>query len=208
MPADPATPLHGRLPLLDPAQLDAAQRELYDAIASGPRARGPFSVLDSGGRLLGPFNALLHHPTIGAAVEQLGSALRFSGFLDARTRELVICAVAARWDSEYEWYAHSRVAREAGVSGEELSTVAEGRIPEDLAASEAAALRLASGLLHDQTVPPHRYDEVVMHHGTAGLVEICALVGYYQLLAGLLAAADVGAPQECPRGGSGEEEAR
>jgi 4-carboxymuconolactone decarboxylase len=188
----------GRLPLLDPANLDPAQREVYDAIASGPRAGGPFSVVDGAGRLLGPFNALLHQPTIGAAVERLGSALRFSGALHARTRELVICAVAARWDSEYEWYAHSRMAREVGISEDELTEVAAGRLPTGLTDGESAALRLATGLLHDHAVSAEVYADVVAHHGEPGLVELCAVVGYYQLLAGLLAAADVGAPDQTP----------
>lgn len=191
----------GRLPLLDPATLDRAQRKVYDSIASGPRALGPFSVVDDAGRLTGPFNALLHHPTIGAAVEQLGSALRFSGSLDARTRELVVCAVAARWDSRYEWYAHSRMAREVGVTDEELAEVADGRIPAGVSAGESAALQLATGLLREQAVLPEVYTPVVETHGEAGLVELCTLVGYYQLLAGLLAAADVGAPDEGTRPG-------
>lgn len=186
----------GRLPLLDPANLDPAQRQVYDAIASGPRASGPFSVVDGAGRLLGPFNALLHQPTIGAAVERLGSALRFSGALDARTRELVICAVAARWDSGYEWYAHSRMAREVGICEDELAEVAAGRLPTGLADGESAALRLATGLLHDHAVSAEVYADVVTHHGEPGLVELCAVVGYYQLLAGLLAAVDVAAPDD------------
>lgn len=185
---------HGRLPLLEPEQLEAGQRALYDAITGGPRATGPFSVTDAKGRLLGPFNALLYAPGIGASVERLGAALRFEGTLDARARELVICAVAAHWRSDYEWYAHGRVARAVGVSAAELESLRDGRIPATLDAAEVAALRLAATLLHDRSVGDDLHAEVVEHHGPAGLVEICAVVGYYQLLAGLLAAAGVGAP--------------
>ena len=186
----------GRLPLLAPDALDADQRNLYASIAQGPRATGPFSIVDSAGRLAGPFNALLHAPSIGSAVEQLGAALRFGGALDARTRELVICTVAVHWGSAYEWYAHERVAREVGVSSAELDAVRAGEIPPDVPADEAAALRLASALLRERTVTPELYDAVVDHHGPSGLVEICTVVGYYQLLAGLLAAADVGVPDD------------
>lgn len=182
----------GRLPLLEPGALDAAQRDLYASIAQGPRATGPFSIVDSAGRLAGPFNALLHSPAIGSAVEQLGAALRFGGDLDARTRELVICTVAAHWDSAYEWYAHERVAREVGVRDAELEIVRDGGVPDGLPPAEVAALELATALLRERRVRPELYDLVVDHHGPSGLVEICTAVGYYQLLAGLLAAADVG----------------
>ena len=190
--SDPA----GRLPLLRPDALDPAQRAVYDAIAQGPRATGPFSVVDGEGRLAGPFNALVHAPAVGAAVEQLGAALRFEGTLDGRTRELVICAVAAHWDSAYEWYAHSRVAREVGISDVELRSVRQGAVPDGLDAGEQAALGLAGALLRDRMVDQGLYDAVVDRHGPSGLVEICALVGYYQLLTGLLAAADVGPPDD------------
>ncbi|MPZ63603.1 MAG: carboxymuconolactone decarboxylase family protein [Propionibacteriales bacterium] len=186
----------GRLPLLSPDELQADQRALYESIAGGPRATGPFALVDDEGRLMGPFNALLHAPGIGAAVERLGVALRFEGTLDARTRELVICAVAAHWASDYEWRAHSRVARSVGVAPAELTALQERRVPDGLSAAEASALRLAGALLGDRAVGADVYDEVVAHHGHEGVVELGILVGYYQLLAGVLAAADVPAPAD------------
>lgn len=186
----------GRLPLLGPEALAPTQQELYRAIAAGPRATGPFSVVDDRGRLLGPFNALLYAPGIGAAVERLGAALRFEGSLDARARELVICAVAVHWDSDYEWYAHAAVARASGVSEAELEQVRAGAVPATLNRSEESALRLATALLRERAVEAELYELVVADHGADGVVELCALVGYYQLLAGLLAAADVPAPAD------------
>ena len=103
--------------------------DLYGAIAGPPRGNGPFSIVDEAGCLTGPFNALLHSPAIGDAVQALGAVLRFGGSLPDRTRELVICAVAAELESAYEWYAHSRVATSVGVSGTELKKLHDGDIP-------------------------------------------------------------------------------
>lgn len=186
----------GRLPLLAPETLDDEQRVVYDAVAGGPRAGGPFRVVDDQGRLAGPFNAMLHAPGIGQALQQLGSALRFSGRLPARTRELVICAVAAHWDSEYEWYAHSRVAASVGVTPSELASLREHRTPAGLLPEEEAALALCVALLRDRAVDDDVHAAALMHHGNAGLVELVVLVGYYQALAGLLATADVPAPPD------------
>lgn len=186
----------GRLPLLAPQEMTGEQRELYEAIAGGPRAGGPFRMVDDRGRLLGPFNALLYRAPVGQAVQALGAALRFGSSLPDRTRELVICAVAAHWRSRYEWYAHSRVAQAVGVSAAELDAVGDGREPDGLAAGEAAALRLATALLRERAVDDDTHAAVVAEHGDAGVVEISVLVGYYQMLGGLLAAADVPVPQD------------
>lgn len=184
----------GRFPLLAPAELSDQQRDLYDAIAGPPRGNGPFSLADEAGCLTGPFNALLHSPAIGNAVQALGAVLRFGGSLSDRTRELVICAVAAELESAYEWYAHSRVATSVGISGTELSKLRAGEFPDTLAPDESAALVLARALLRGNAVGPDVHAAALEHFGHGGVTEISVLVGYYRLLAGVLAAGDVPAP--------------
>ncbi|MET3952773.1 carboxymuconolactone decarboxylase family protein [Arthrobacter sp. UYEF36] len=184
----------GRFPLLAPHELSDQQRDLYGAIAGPPRGDGPFSIVDETGRLNGPFNALLYSPAIGNAVQTLGAVLRFSGSLPARTRELVICAVAAELESAYEWYAHSLVATSVGISGAELKRLHDGGIPDTLSADESAALGLTRALLRGTTVGPGIHAAALEHFGHAGIMELSVLVGYYRLLAGILAAGDVPVP--------------
>ena len=184
----------GRLPLLAPTALTDAQRRLYETIVAPPRGTGPFLVVDDDGHLAGPFNALLWAPELGQSVQALGAALRFSGTLSDRIRELCICAIAAELDSDYEWYAHSRVAATVGITAAELSDLRVGTAPESLAAEEAAALALALALLRGHRVDAATYSAVLAHHGAPGVVELTVLTGYYRLLAGLLAAAAVPAP--------------
>lgn len=188
----------GRFPLLDPARLDEQQREVYDAVAGPPRADGPFLIADDDGHLAGPFNAMLYSPAIGQALQALGSALRFGGSLAARTRELVICAVAVALDSDYEWYSHSRVATGAGVSTAELESLSNGEVPRTLSNAEKTALRLASALLAGHGVDDKVHSDALQHYGHAGITELSVLVGYYQTLTGLLAAGDVPAPEAKP----------
>ena len=186
----------GRFPLLAPDSLADAQRTVYDAVASPPRGDGPFLVVDDDGHLAGPFNALLYSPNIGLAVQALGTALRFGGTLPGRTRELVICAVAAELNSDYEWYAHSRVALSVGVSSAELESVRSGRTPDAIGPGEQAALSLAIALLRDRVVGTEVHAAALEFHGHSGVVELAVLVGYYQTLAGLLTTADVFAPTD------------
>lgn len=189
----------GRFPLLEPAELDEAQRALYDIITDSPRKDGPFLLVDDDGRLAGPFNAMLHSPAVGEALQSLGSSLRFAGHLPARTRELVICLVAATLDSDYEWYAHSRVAREVGVDAEELAVLRRGELPPSLSHAEDATLDLAAALLRGGRIEDEVHARALPHLGHAGITELTVLVGYYQTLAGLLAVGAVPAPAQDPR---------
>src|SRR4029077_131361 len=114
-----------RLPKFEPPALDAEQRSLYDAIAGGRRAQGPqlFRLADADGRLEGPFNAFLLQPRLGAALQALGSSVRYDTGLDDRCREIAILTVAAHWHSDFEWYAHEAVARAAGLTTPQLAAI-------------------------------------------------------------------------------------
>ncbi|MHA7155646.1 carboxymuconolactone decarboxylase family protein [Arthrobacter sp. TMN-50] len=184
----------GRFPLLEPGALDEEQLALYNTIAGPPRAGGPFLVVDDDGHLAGPFNALLYAPQIGQAVQALGAALRFGGKLPARTRELVICAVAAERCSAYEWYAHSRVALTVGITPTELDNLRGGFVPAELPDDERSALTFTAALLNGRTVSDADHAATLEHHGHEGITELSILVGYYRALSGLLAAGDVNAP--------------
>lgn len=184
----------GRLPLLTPTELDPLQRSLYDDIIAPPRGDGPFLVVDGEGLLAGPFNALLYSPTVGRAVSALGASLRFAGTLDNRTRELVVCLIAGEYRCEYEWYAHSQVAATIGITPGELQALAQGVAPATATEVEASALEFARALVRDRAVNAAIHSRAQHQHGHAGLVEITMLVGYYQLLAGLLIAFEVPAP--------------
>jgi 4-carboxymuconolactone decarboxylase len=114
-----------RLPKIAPGSLGGEQRHLYDAITGGRRAEGPqlFRLADDEGCLEGPFNAFLLQPRLGSALQELGSAVRYGTGLSDRCREIAILAVAAHWESEFEWYAHTAVARAAGLGDTELAAV-------------------------------------------------------------------------------------
>ena len=174
-----------RLAKLPPAALDEQQRGVYEEIAGGPRASGPFRLLDSAGALEGPFNAFLLQPRLGHALQALGAAVRYETELPDRAREIAILVVAAEADSAFERYAHEAVGRRAGLTDGELCAIRDG----DLVASTAAALMQRGDLDEDE------YAAAVAGLGLPVLFEVLTLVGYYATLALQLRVFRVGVPE-------------
>ncbi|MFF3410502.1 carboxymuconolactone decarboxylase family protein [Streptomyces sp. NPDC002742] len=174
-----------RLPRLTPGELDLGQRPLYDAITGGPRAGGPqlFALTDAEGGLNGPFNAMLFAPGVGAALQELGSAIRYRTSLSGRIRELAILVVAARWDSAFERYAHEPIGRAAGLTDAEIAAVSAGTPPDLADPSEAAALELVRVLAATGDADDTVFERAVSLNGIEAVVELTTLVGYYATLA-------------------------
>lgn len=204
MPAEPSAdqtassspPAGRRLDPLRVADLDAGQRALYDAIVGGPRAQGgQFALVDEDGALAGPFNAMLLHPPIGAALQQLGSAVRYRSTLPDRTREIAILLVAAVCDSAFERYAHEAVGRSAGLSEAELSALRQRRtdVLTDPGERLVAATTLALAVRGD--LSEVEFDAARDGLGLPTLFEVTTLVGYYTTLALQLRVFGVSPPQ-------------
>ncbi|MEZ5375865.1 MAG: carboxymuconolactone decarboxylase family protein [Acidimicrobiales bacterium] len=167
-----------RLTSLTKDQLDEQGAALWDAIL-GPR--GDSLVNDEGG-LHGPFNAWLHAPTIGKNLSRLGASLRFEMDLDRRLIELAIITVGARWKSEFEWYAHSTMALDAGVTAATVDAIGAGETPTFDRDDERIVYELAYQLVRDGRLDPEIYQAAADLLGQQQMVELVSLCGYYCLI--------------------------
>jgi alkylhydroperoxidase family enzyme len=193
----PPGPLAARLPLLSPASLGDEQQAVYEALTGGPRADGrggPFGFVDAEGRLLGPFNAMLYSPAVGMPLQDLGAALRFRTAFTKREREIATLVVAAHLRSDYEWYAHERLGRRAGLREDELDALREGRAPMLGDARERLVHEAARQLVAENDLADAVYAEAVATLGRPAVVELVTLVGYYAALATQLRVFRVGVP--------------
>jgi 4-carboxymuconolactone decarboxylase len=177
-----------RLRHLRPDELDPEQQALYHTLTDGLRGRDPnvrsdVGMTDGEGRLQGPFNAMLHHPRLGDALQEVSRCLRFDGVLSTRAREAVILVVAASQRSDFEWVAHASIAASLGFSGEQIAAFA-ARSPVSLDDPiEAAAAELARALVEDGDADDATYARTQAVLGDAGVFEVSTTVGVYQLLA-------------------------
>ena len=168
---------------LRPDEMTPDQKELYEIITQGPRAQGRqhFALTDDQGRLTGPFADFLLSPTVGMALQALGSTLRYQIDLSCRARELAILIVAARLRSNFEQVSHEAIARSLGFNGDELSAIRrEDMTPFDQYESQVGrtVIALLNGDLDESDW--ESADEIL---GERTVFELVTLVGYYSTLA-------------------------
>jgi 4-carboxymuconolactone decarboxylase len=105
-----------RLPPLPADQWDeAVQRSLAPML---PKA-GPQDANNA-------LSTFAHHPALAKAFLRFNVHLLYSSTLPARIRELAILRVAYRRDSEYEWTHHVELAKNEGISDDEIAAVRRG----------------------------------------------------------------------------------
>jgi len=170
--AAPAAVAQDRMPPIPADKLTAAQQE---AIKEFKTARS----VD----ISGPFVPLLRSPEAMTRTRALGDYMRFRSALPARLSEFVILLTARQWTQNYEWNAHAPIAREAGLSGEIIAAIAEGRRPSRMAADEEVLYTLHDELHRTHAVSDATYARAVAAFGEQGVVDALGITGYYTLLA-------------------------
>ena len=161
-----------RMGPIAPEKLTDAQKKIMADIAAGPR--GPMRG--------GPFAVMLRSPDLLEPAQRVGEYLRFRCPLDRRIIELVTCMTARHLTQQFEWFAHSKQALEAGLKAETVEAIAECRRPQSLAPDEVIVYDFVSELLATKGVSDATYERAVSKYGEHGVVDIVGMVGYYQLI--------------------------
>ena len=192
-----AEELGGRLPLLHPAEMDEAQKALYDHIAATavPWAEtAGFRIRTVEGRFIGPFNTVLFSPAIGRSFLALQGEEGKRTALSERDRQVVILTVGCVWQAPYELYAHSAVARRAGLSEDAVRALAGGEPADDLSHEERVAQRFTRQLAAERRIDDDIYRAAEGAFGRKGLVDMVVLAGCYHTVCSMLNAFAIPAP--------------
>jgi 4-carboxymuconolactone decarboxylase len=171
-----------RLPNLNKDQLKPEDLKYYDVIA------------ESRGGVRGPYGVLLHSPDLAARVAHTGSYVRYNLALPEALRETIIIATAREIKSQYEFSAHARLARQAGVSEDTIQAIAHGTAPQGLSGDEERLVRYVHELLRNHKISDATFNAVRDRFGMQKTLEITALVGHYLLVGQILAAFEVELP--------------
>lgn len=152
----------------------------------------------TGGKPPNLFTTLARHRSIFRKWLRFAGALMPGGKLPRDESELVILRVAHNTGCEYEWRHHERLGTQAGLSAEEIERVKLG--PDaDWPERRASLLRATDELHADTRISDGTWAELRPSLSDEELIELCLLVGHYEMLAMTLNSLEV-EPDEPPEG--------
>jgi len=152
-------------------EMTPEQRRMAENVLSGPRKA-----------LRGPFSAFVYSPETGDHAQALGAQVRFKNSLPEKLKELAILVVARFWTAQFEWYAHHKLALEAGLDPAIGQAIAAGQRPATMSADEAAIYTFATELLETREVSDATFDGVKSRFGEKGVIDLICTMGYYGLV--------------------------
>jgi AhpD family alkylhydroperoxidase len=145
------------------------------------------------------FTTIARHRRLFRKWLRFAGALMPGGRLPRADTELVILRVAHRCGCAYEWGHHERIGRRAGLSADEIARVREGPEAGGWSPRQRALLRAADELHDDRTISDALWEHLRAELSDVELIELCMLVGHYEMLAMTLNALRV-QPDPLPAG--------
>ena len=168
-----------RLPAVTKDQLAPEDHQYFD------------SIVGTRGSIRGPYGVLLHSPKLAARVADTGAFVLYEFTIPESLKETGIIATAREMRSQYEFSAHAKLARAAGVSDETINIIATGSAPAGLEGDEALLTGYVKEMLQGHKVSAPTYKALVDRFGEQDTLHLAVLVGHYMLVAQVLATMDV-----------------
>lgn len=156
-----------RIPPLEPGDWTPEQRKRFDPNGTGQRAANVFVTFvrnPPADRLRGPINQHILNATT----------------LSARQREALLMRIGVLCRSEYEWAAHSRLGRRAGMTDADVARIIAGPDSGGGDPLETALLRATDELYRDDRVSDDTWAALARGLETRQLLDVLIAVGGYR----------------------------
>jgi len=139
--------------------------------------------LATGGSPPNIFTTLARHRGLFRRWLLFAGALMPGGKLPRAESELLILRVAHNTSCDYEWSHHERLGVSAGLSAEEVEHVRSGPDAGGWSDRQALLLRAADELHADRRIGEETWSALTSSLSEVELIELCMLVGHYEMLA-------------------------
>jgi 4-carboxymuconolactone decarboxylase len=156
-----------RLPPLEPSEWTPEQRKRFDPNGTGQRAANVFVTFvrnPSADRVRGPINQHILNSTT----------------LSVRQRETLLMRIGVLCRSEYEWAAHSRLGRRAGMTDADVARIIAGPDSGGGEPLEIALIRATDELYRDDRVSDETWAALAKNLETKQLLDVLIAVGGYR----------------------------
>jgi AhpD family alkylhydroperoxidase len=166
--------------LSEPRIRPGSTREIGLANALIARALG----LASGGPPPNVFTTLARHRGLFRKWLVFAGGLMPGGLLKRAETELVILYVAQLMGCEYEWDHHVRLGKRAGLTDDAIERIRREEVDSPHWSARERALLEACRELHvHREIREDAFRELASHATEREIIELCLLVGNYQMLA-------------------------
>jgi 4-carboxymuconolactone decarboxylase len=169
-----------RLKPLDTGLMTDRQKQVYDAIVSGPR-----------GQVRGPLAIWLHRPELASKAQKLGQYCRYDSALPPRLSELAILTTARIWNAAFEWQAHVSHALAGGITPAVIASLEIDETPQFDNADEAVVYAFSRELNMTRAVTDETFDRTIECLGADATVDLVGVLGYYALISMTIKAFDL-----------------
>ena len=119
---------------------------------------------------------------MGDLAQKFGASMRFHSSIPPKLNELAIIITARKWTSQYEWYAHHKLALEAGLDPKIGEDIAHGRRPAKMDADETLVYEFSTELHETRGVSDKTYQAALDRFGERGVVDLISVNGFYVLV--------------------------
>ena len=174
-----------RIPALEADQWDDDAQELLQ----------PFVAR---GRVLNIFKTLANHPDLARRWMVFANHILGKSKLAVRERELIILRIGYLCQAGYEWGQHVLIAREAGMTDEEIRTARTGPDTPGLSDLDRLLLQATDELHADAHVSDGTWEGLSDHLSRQQLMDVVFTVGQYNLVSMALNSFGVQADEGLP----------
>ena len=176
----PTTPL---LPYVDPGR-DPELDRVFEA------------VIALRGRLLNIHRLLANQPAALSAFMGMSEYVRDNSSLPADLRELAILTTSLALNVRYEWFHHAPLARQAGVSDEQLHALRSGADIDVFSRPQRSVIQYAREASRFHVLSDAAFVELREILTTGQIIDLALTVGWYHLCATILVPMRIGVEEQ------------
>jgi 4-carboxymuconolactone decarboxylase len=146
-----------------------------------PSVRTMLDPSGNGRPVANVYRTYAQHPALYAPRQRLSEYIRTGSALTPRVREMLILRIGYLCQSAYEWAAHARAGRAAGLSGEEIRRIAAGPAA-GWSADDAALLQAVDDLFANDRVAPATWARLATRFDRRQLLDVLIATGGYRMV--------------------------
>jgi len=140
-------------------------------------------LLRADGQVLNIFGALANHPDLLRRWLVFAAHVLSKNTLNPRDRELLILRTGWNCRSRYEWGQHVLIARDCGITDDEIDAVKVGPSHAAWTSADTVLLTAADELHHHSAVSDETWAVLADSYSPEQLLDMVATVGNYHLVA-------------------------